>query len=294
MLGPGGEGGMVTRIPITMCHGTQRQAPARDRRHTLTPEHFRAQMELVRELGFQSISYDDLAAWREGRAGAGTLPPRPVLLDFDHPVISMRYEVWEVLDELGFRGNLFVNTGGLEEMYRAPLPPREERQLMTWEELGELRDAGWHLGAHTVSHPNLSQLSVEDPGGERLRAELDGNNETLRARLGIEPRDFAFTGTSWSSLAEAEVKHRYRFGRLWIVGSEYQVDGRPLRYAELVGACGPDEADGGPPFAARYATRESDPYRLPSMDLQYLLYELPALRGYLLGALDDVAPAADP
>jgi peptidoglycan/xylan/chitin deacetylase (PgdA/CDA1 family) len=302
---------MVTRIPITMCHGTQREAPARAGRSPLTPEHFRAQMELVRELGFQSVSYDDLAAWRAGgeergssgargpagrtagRVGKGTLPPRPIMLDFDHPVISMRYEVREVLDDLGFRGNLFVNTGGLEEMYRAPLPPREERKLMTWEELGELRDSGWHLGAHTVSHPNLSQLSVEDPSGERLRAELDGNNETLRARLGIDPRDFAFTGTSWSSQAEAEVKRRYRFGRLWIVGSEYQVDGRPLRYAELVGAPGPDEADGGPPAAARYATRESDPYRLPSIDLQYLLYELPALRRYLLGALDDSAPAAD-
>jgi hypothetical protein len=29
------------------------------------------------------------------------------------------------------------------------------------------------------------------------------------------------------------------------------------------------------------------------MDLQFLLYELPALRRYLLGALDDSAPAAD-
>ena len=145
-----------------------------------------------------------------------------------------------------------------------------------------------------MSHPNLSQLSVDDPGGARLRAELDGNNETLRARLGIEPRDFAFTGTSWSSQAEAEVKRRYRFGRLWIVGSEYQVDGRPMRYAELVGASGPDEAatEAHPPRRATPHGRAT-PYRLPSMDLQYLLYKLPALRGYLLGALDDSAPAAD-
>jgi peptidoglycan/xylan/chitin deacetylase (PgdA/CDA1 family) len=266
-----------------MCHGTQRASETRPGVGALTPEHFRAQMGLARSLGFESISYDDLAAWR---AGTGTLPAHPIMVDFDHPVISMRYEVRDILDEVGYRANLFVNTGVLDEMYRSPLPPREERRFMTWEELGDLRDAGWHLGAHTVSHPNLSRLSEEDASGERLRAELDQNNETLRSRLGVDPRDFAFTGTSWSSAAEAEVKRRYRFGRLWIIGAQYEVDGRTMRYADLVGVPGADEADGGPPAAARYVTRESDPYRLPSMDLQYLIYEPEAFRRYLIGALD--------
>jgi peptidoglycan/xylan/chitin deacetylase (PgdA/CDA1 family) len=276
---------MAVRIPITMCHGTQpADTPARPGVGVLTQEHFRAQMRLAHDLGFRSVSYDDLAAWR---AGTGPLPPRPIMLDFDHPVRTMRYQVREVLDEFGYRANLFVNTGLLDEMYAAPLPPPEARRLMTWEELGELRDAGWHLGAHTVTHPNLSQLSQEDPSGDRLRAELDGNNATLKARLGIEPRDFAFTGTSWSSAAEAEVKRRYRFGRLWIIGATYQVDGQPQRYAELVGAPGPDEPDGGPPAAARYVTRDGDPYRLPSMDLQYLIYDLDAFRQYLTAALED-------
>jgi peptidoglycan/xylan/chitin deacetylase (PgdA/CDA1 family) len=274
---------MATRIPITMCHGTQRQPVDRPGVGTLTPEHFRRQMELVRELGFESISYDDLAAWR---AGTATLPAHPIMLDFDHPVISMRYEVRAILDDLGYRANLFVNTGVLDEMYRSPLPPRDERRFMTWEELGELRAAGWHIGAHTVTHPDLSRLSQVDPTGDRLRAELEQNDETLEARLGVVPRDFAFTGTSWSSVAEAEVKRRYRFGRLWIIGPDYQVDGQRMRYAELVGVPGADEADGGPPAAARYASLESDPYRLPSMDLQYLVYAPEALRRYLLGALD--------
>ena len=82
------------------------------------------------------------------------------------------------------------------------------------------------------------------------------------------------------------MKRRYRFGRLWIVGNVYQVDGRPQRYADLVGVPGPDEADGGPPRAARYVTREGDPYRLPSMDLQYLIYDLDAFRRYLTEALE--------
>lgn len=156
---------------------------------------------------------------------------------------------------------------------------------MTWDEIGELVEAGWHIGAHTVTHPNLSELSKEDPTGERIRAEFEQCDDTLEAHLGIRPKDFAFTGTSWSSAAEREAMKRYRFGRLWIVGSEYEADGERIRYADLVGVPGDDEADGGPPHAARYITRESNPYRLPSMEFQALIYEPDAFRAYLDAAL---------
>ena len=80
---------------------------------------------------------------------------------------------------------------------------------------------------------------------------------------------------------------RYRFGRLWIVGSQYQADGEDERYANLVGATGADEADGGPPMAARYITGDTPAYRLPSMELQCALSHDPAaFRRYLEGALN--------
>ena len=39
--------------------------------------------------------------------------------------------------------------------------------------------------------------------------------------------------------------------------------------------------DGGPPMAARYITRDSNPYRLPSMEFQALIHEPDAFRKYL-------------
>ena len=82
-----------------------------------------------------------------------------------------------------------------------------------------------------------------------------------------------------------EVKKRYRFGRLWIVGTTYSADGDTIRYSELAGVSGDDEPDGGPPVAARYITLESNPYRLPSMELSRLIYDYDAYRRYLEGAL---------
>ena len=268
------------RIPITMCHGIRLDAKP------LTAEHLSSLMKVASEMGFRSITYNDLHAWKDG---SGALPDRPLMIDFDHPVRSIRYAVHDVLAQYGFVGNLFMYTRPYDYGYRGDLPFSESEigePHMTWEEIGEVREAGWNIGAHTLTHPNLSLLSVEDPTGERLREQLDRSNETIRQNLGFVPKDFAFTGTSWSSVAEAEVKKRYRFGRLWITGTHYQVDGKPMRYAELVGAPGDDEPDGGPPAAARYITEESDPYRLPSMEFQHLIHSTDAFRRYLEGALE--------
>lgn len=267
------------RIPITMSHGTD-QFP--DQGNPLTPEHFARLVAIAHELGFASITYDDLAAWLWD---GGSLPERPIMFDFDHPMKSMRHEVFPVLERYGYTANLFINTGMLDEMYRAGVPEFAERRYLLWEEAAELAAAGWQIGAHTVTHPNLSDLSQEDPTGGKLRAELAQCDAAIERNLGITPRDFAFTGTSWSSSAEREVKARYRFGRLWIVGATYQVDGKTTRYADLVGAAGADEADGGPPHATRYITRTSDPYRLPSMEINALIFAPAAFRRYLEGAL---------
>ncbi len=278
------------RIPITMCHGIRE-----GENYPLSVDYLDGLMSIVAELGFESINYDQLDLWRSGK---GELPPRPFMFDVDHPERSVFTDVQKVLDRYGFKGNLFVNTGPTDELNSGPMPADSERTTMTWDEVRELIANGWHLGAHTVTHPNLSELHIEDPSGEKIAAELDQCNETLQRELGRPMRDFAFTGTSCSSSAEQEVMKRYRFGRLWIrrvataqrqSPTDYEVDGQTIRYAEYVGSDEPNDADGGPPIAVRYITRESNPYRLPSMELQSsLMYEPESFRRYFEGAVQQI------
>ena len=267
------------RIPITMCHGVNpnRQPP-------LDAEHLEGYFRIASDLGFTSISYDDLVSWRNGEE---TLPDRPIMFDFDHPSKSIRHVIQPLMGRYGYKGNLFVNTGWMEELYSAAIPNFESRKCMIWEELQELMAAGWHIGAHTHTHPNLSDLGSQDPSGALIREELEKNDKILEEHLGIIPTDFAFTGTTWSRVAENEVKKRYRFGRLWIIGTHYEADGGQVRYAEIVGVPGPDEDDGGPPFAARYITEETHDYRLPSMEFEHLTFEHDAFERYPKGALGE-------
>ena len=122
--------------------------------------------------------------------------------------------------------------------------------------------------------------------GDQIEQELQTADAQIERHLGEKPKDFAYTGATWSSIAEQKVKSRYRFGRLWIADNYFLADGRRTSVAELMGVGGADEADGGPANAARYITLQSNRYRLPAMEIcGCLMNELDQFRNYLEGAL---------
>ncbi len=273
----------MLKIPITVCHGTTSHWAE----FPLSADHLGEMFALARELGFESIGYDQLEALMDGaEPGRGGMPEHPVLFDFDHADKSMLTEVQPLLAEYGYRGTLFFHTGPLGD-------PRLASKVMNWDEIAQLMALGWGIGGHTVSHPNLSRLSHTDPDGDQLERELRSADADMKRYLGVQPTDFAYTGATWSSIAEQKVKQRYRFGRLWINASYCLADGRRAPVAELMGFGGADENDGGPARVARYirvgdGALQSDRYRLPAMEIcSPLMNNLDQYRNYLLGALEN-------
>jgi peptidoglycan/xylan/chitin deacetylase (PgdA/CDA1 family) len=276
------KGKSILRIPITMCHGISwqpRPKKVRGQLNRLTAERFETYFRIASEMGFHSISYHDLARWRSGKSG---LPDRPIMFDFDHPDWSIGKVIEPIMSQFGYKGNLFVNTSPMEKI--------DNPYYMKWEDINRLVDLGWHIGAHTHNHYALDYLSRKDPSGSAIREQLEMCDEMIFKHLGINPRDFAYTGTTWSQVAEDEVRKRYRFARLWIICSHYTTDKGQVRYAELVGADGDDEVDGGPPYPVRYITEKADPFKLPSMELEHLIFEFDSFRRYLEGALEESIP----
>jgi peptidoglycan/xylan/chitin deacetylase (PgdA/CDA1 family) len=269
------------RIPITMSHGTTRGPyfMPKPRWRDLPPlgvRQFERYFGIAAELGFRSISYDALESWRERDA---PLPPRPILLDFDHPNLSIHREVWPIMRRHGFTGTLFINTVSMEK--------ESLGRFMSWDEIRELVADGWSIGSHMHHHIGLDHLAKVDPTGMRIREEMERCDAILRAQLGITSRDFAYIMTTWSETAEQVVGERYRFGRMWTIGAHVKTDKGKMRFADLAGVTGEDEPDGGPPMGARYITKATHPLRLPAMDFEYLIYEYDAFRQYLTGAIEE-------
>jgi len=116
-------------------------------------------------------------------------PERALMITFDDGHASVYQRALPTLLRHGMRATIFLTVGAPAQAgpEAERLPPFEGRPLLSWRELEELRDAGMELGAHTLTHPDLTRL--DHPAIER---ELAGAKEAIEARLGVPVRALAY------------------------------------------------------------------------------------------------------
>ena len=71
-------------------------------------------------------------------------------------------------------------------------PPQD--RMMTWEQAREMQAAGIEIGAHTVSHPLLAEISLEE-----AILEIETSRDDLVRELGIEQPSFCFPAGSMNT-----------------------------------------------------------------------------------------------
>src|SRR5438132_9693098 len=164
----------------------------------ITPAAFEAEMKQLKDAGITVISMQDLLAWKRGEKN---IPPRSAVISFDDGWKS-QYEVgWPIMKKYGYPFTLFIYTEGVRG---GTLGGGE---AITWEQLGDLRDNGVDIQAHTATHQDLREghnVTVIEPGGKRSRKKLTGADyekwvqnevvgckELLEQRLGSKVHCFA-------------------------------------------------------------------------------------------------------
>lgn len=125
--------------------------------------------------------------------------------------------------------------------------PGETKDLMlTWDEVHALRDMGFSLGAHTVSHPILSRTSADQAWDE-----IYGSKREIERQVGGPIRGFAYPNGGASDYTET-VKHLVReAGFTWAVTTQHGLNGPRTPPLELRRG-GPRE-DHLPTYAVRLA-----------------------------------------
>jgi peptidoglycan/xylan/chitin deacetylase (PgdA/CDA1 family) len=185
------------QIPVLLWHGV---GPARDG-YTVTQAEFARQIELLKRLGYESISTRQWADFRAGRTAG--LPEKPILLTFDDGRLDSYRGADRVLQRAGMRAAMFVITQEIE---------KANPFYLTWEELHAMRDSGrWDVEPHAhAGHHELAIASdgkhapfyaarryTRSQGLETLaawEARVSADLFTLRERFadhGIEPQAFA-------------------------------------------------------------------------------------------------------
>ena len=75
---------------------------------------------------------------------------RPILFDFDiSRMISIYAEIFPLMQRFGYTGNLFIKTGVYDALEQHSAISAGASLYASWEQLAELVQAGWTIGAHT-------------------------------------------------------------------------------------------------------------------------------------------------
>lgn len=153
---------------------------------SVAPGDFSRHMRSLAQRGFAGICLSQLLDGWEGKA---PLPPRPVVLTFDDGFANLRPHAAPLLAELKFRATIFAVSGrcGQTNDWPGQAPGIPRLPLLSWNELAQLANAGWEIGAHTLTHRPLSKLSAAD-----ARREIVESQAMIEDRLGRAVTTFAY------------------------------------------------------------------------------------------------------
>jgi peptidoglycan/xylan/chitin deacetylase (PgdA/CDA1 family) len=168
-------------LPILTFHGFATPAST----ISFPPSVLRGGLARLVKRGYRSI--DLLDAVEHLRIG-NSLPPKTLVITIDDGYESVYREAFPILREHAMTATVFVTTG--DRIGRDPsdrFPRVEGQPMVSWSELGEMVAAGFSVGAHTLTHPDLTSLPVS-----KAETEIVSSKAILEDRLGVGVRSFAY------------------------------------------------------------------------------------------------------
>lgn len=148
---------------------------------------FDKQMKYLKDNGYQTITFEDIknGEWRN-RFNKGN---KWIMLTFDDGYKD-NYEVaFPILKKYGFKSTIYLlgevkyNKWDVDN----PKNPEEKFILMDDKEILEMQEYGIEFGGHTLTHPMLAKLDLED-----ARREIIESRKILNKKLGKEMNCFAY------------------------------------------------------------------------------------------------------
>lgn len=171
---------MTGRVTILSYHAIEAGPPPL----FVVPELFEAHLEVLRQTSCTVLALVDAARL----LAADALPPRAVVLTFDDGFASVASEAVPRLSERGWTATVFCvagHLGGLNDWPTQP-PGVPRRPLASRAQVAEMAQAGYEIGAHTVTHAPLGRVSDSE-----LRTEIVDARELLHSVAGTTVSSFA-------------------------------------------------------------------------------------------------------
>lgn len=162
----------------------------------LSPRRFSGQLELMVDAGFRFVTMAALARLADG----ATPPPGFAVVTFDDGMRNNHDVAMPILREYRIPATVYVTVGFIGGS--SPwIGPAGDGAMMTAPQLRHLAAAGWELGAHTMTHPDLSTLDYA-----ACRAEIERGRTALEEIGGTRVETFAYPFGRYGPEALAAVR----------------------------------------------------------------------------------------
>ena len=152
---------------------------------TVSIDRFIEQLDVLRRL-YPILSLKEALDAAKARRFLG---PNAVVITFDDGYADNAELAAPILKYFGLPATFFVSAGIVEAGWQFPHDDTSPYRFETlrWEQVLAMRDLGFEVGSHGLSHANLAKCSTEE-----ARRELRGSRELLESRLGTAVRAFAY------------------------------------------------------------------------------------------------------
>ncbi len=176
-------GGGERCVPILMYHSITDEdelgAHAYYRTKT-SPARFAAQLQQLHHWGYTTCN---LAQAMQGLRDKTQPAAKVVVITFDDGYRDFYSAAFPLLNRYGFSATVFLPTAYIGELPVA----FKGKDCLTWAEVRELHRHGIQFGSHTVTHPQLHELS---PG--KIQEEIVNSKRTIEEKLGSAVDSFAY------------------------------------------------------------------------------------------------------
>lgn len=211
----------VAYVPVLVYHSVRPHVPheSKDQEaYDITPELLDEELRFIREKGFTTITFLDVAAYFDRGV---PLPPNPVILTFDDGWKNQYVYAYPLLRYYGMKATFFVFTNPIDH---------KNPHWMSWQEIQELDQNGMEIGSHSKTHPYLSKI-VDDAV---LEKEITGSKEIIESELKHPIISFAYPfGLRNAQTVLAVARAGYRIARTIESGGWTDTRGRLEFHATL-------------------------------------------------------------
>jgi peptidoglycan/xylan/chitin deacetylase (PgdA/CDA1 family) len=168
------------RIPILMYHSiSDEKEKSHPYYHVNTsPAVFDAHMHYLHENNYSVINLQDLEKCLDTRDSS-----KFVVITFDDGFYDFFTNAFSILKKYNFSATVFLPTGFI---HNERLSFRG-KECMTWDEVRWLSNKGINFGSHTVTHPQLNNLSTEE-----IENEIKLSKNKIEDETGITVKSFSY------------------------------------------------------------------------------------------------------